>query len=148
MILNALTSAETHCAYPGEYIASPVTMEELLNELKEQHEGEANPLVNIEETVDAFMIQMAAPGLNSSDFNVSINGNILTISFLHKDDAESKKIYRQHEFNFCCFKKDIVVPENIDSYFISSVYADGILCIHLPKSVKPFMHRADRIVVY
>jgi len=35
---------------------------------------------------DALVIEMAAPGLKRSNFYVCIDGNIITISFLHKDD--------------------------------------------------------------
>ena len=148
MTQKTLTCPEKRSAYPGQYLASPLTLEELLDELQHPHEVEAKPSVNIVEMSDSFIIEMAVPGLKSSDFYVSINGNILTISFLHKDDQHSKKLYRQHEFNYCCFKRDIVMPENIDPDFISTVYADGLLSVKLPKSKKPFVHRVDRIIVY
>jgi HSP20 family molecular chaperone IbpA len=51
---------------------------------------------------------MAAPGLKTSDFKVSINRKILTISCLHKEGECEKKVYRQQEFNFRCFKKRLL----------------------------------------
>ena len=39
---------------------------------------------------DAYIIEMAASGLKKSDFYVSIKGNILTVSFLHKDNENKK----------------------------------------------------------
>lgn len=148
MAQNTLTFFDDHSAYPGQYLASHSNQEELMDELEQPHEGEAKPLVNIVEMSDAFIIEMATPGLKNSEFFVGINGNILTISLLHKDVEHSKKLYRQHEFNYCSFKRDIVIPENIDPDFISTVYAEGLLSVKLPKSIRPFIHRVDRILVY
>ena len=148
MTHHTLNYPDKHPAYPGEYITSPHSFEELLDELQQPHEGEAIPLVNIMEMPDFFSIEMAAPGLKRGGFDVSINHNILTISFLNKDIENNQKLYRQHEFNYRCFKRDIVVPGNIDPDFISVAYADGILNVNLPKSIKPFIHRVDRIIVY
>ena len=148
MAQKTLNCSGNNTAYPGQYIASPLTLEELLGELQQPHETESKPLVNIEEMPDAFIIEMAAPGLKNSDFYVSIIGNILTFSFLHKDYRHSKKLYRQHEFNYCCFKKDIVLPGNVDADFISAVYKDGILCVRLPKSKEQVMNNIERIIIY
>ena len=148
MVQKTLNCSGNNTAYPGQYIASSLTLEELLDELQKPHEGEAKPLVNIEEMPDAFIIEMAAPGLKNSDFYVSVIANTLTVSFLHKDDKHSKKLYRQHEFNYCCFKKDIVLPGNVDADFLSAVYKDGILCVRLPKSKEQVMNNIERIIIY
>ena len=110
----------------------------MLDELQQPHEGEAIPLVNIVEMPDFFTIEMATPGLKRGSFDVSINHNILTISFLIKDVENNQKLYRQHEFNYCCFKRDIDLPGNIDTDFINAVYKDGILFVGLPKKQRTF----------
>ena len=148
MTQKTLYPPDKYSAYPGQYIASSLTLEELLDELQQPHEAESKPLVNIVEVADAYIIEMAAPGLKNSDFYVSIIGNILTVSFLHKDYKHSKKLYRQHEFNYCCFKKDIVLPGNVDADFLSAVYKDGILCVRLPKSKEQVMNNIERIIIY
>jgi HSP20 family protein len=38
------------------------------------------PAVNITENKDDYKISVAAPGLKKSDFNIDVEGNILTIS--------------------------------------------------------------------
>lgn len=138
----------THCNYPGEYIPAPLTLEELLDELQKPHKGEARPLVNVMEMPEVFIIEVAAPGLKSGDFYVSITDNVLTVSVLHKEKEAGKKLYHQHEFNYCCFKRDIVLPGNVDADFLSAVYADGILCVRLPKSKVPVMNHVERIIIY
>lgn len=134
--------------YLREYIPAPLTLEELLDELQKPHEGETRPMVNVVEMPDVFIIEVAAPGLKSGDFYLSITGNVLTISVLHKDVESSKKLYHQHEFNYTCFKRDIVLPGNVDADFLSAVYKDGILHMKLPKSKEQVMNRIDRIIIY
>ena len=138
----------THCTYPGEYIPTPLTLEELLDELQKPHEGEARPLVNVVEMPEVFIIEVAAPGLKSGDFYVSITDNFLTVSVLHKEKEAGKKLYHQHEFNYCCFKRDIVLPGNVDADFLSAVYKDGILCVRLPKSKERVINHVERIIIY
>jgi HSP20 family protein len=138
----------THCTYPGEFIPAPLTLEELLDELQKPHEGKTKPLINVAEMPDAFMIEVAAPGLKSDDFLVSISKNVLSIAVLHKDTEAGKKLYQQHEFNYSCFQRDIVVPGNVDADFLNAVYKDGILRIRLPKSKEQVMNQVERIIIY
>lgn len=148
MVQKTLNCSGNNSAYPGQYIASSLTLEELLDELQQPHEAESKPLVNIVEVPDAYIIEMAASGLKKSDFYVSIKGNILTVSFLHKDNESNKKLYCLQEFNHCCFRRDIVVPGNVDADFLSAVYKDGILCVRLPKSKEQVMNNIERIIIY
>jgi HSP20 family molecular chaperone IbpA len=143
-----LSCPEKLSAYPGIFIPAPLTLEELMAELHQPHEGESRPLVNVAEHSNAFIIEVAAPGLKSGDFYVSINEDVLTISVLHKEKEAGKKSYHQHEFNYGCFKREIVLPGNVDADFLSAVYEDGILCVRLPKSKVPVMNYVERIIIY
>lgn len=139
---------DTHCTYPGEYIPAPLTLDELLTELQKRHEGETKPLINVAEMPDAFLVEVAAPGLKNDDFLVSIDENVLKIAVLHKDTKAGKKLYYRHEFNYSCFQRDIVLPEKVDAAFISAVYKDGILYVRLPKSNEQVMNHVERIIIY
>lgn len=138
----------TNCTYPGEYIPAPITLQELMAEWQHQHEGESRPLVNVVEIPDVFIIEVAAPSLKSGDFYVSIKDNILSVSVLHKEEEAGKKLYQQHEFNYHCFKREIVLPGNVDADFLSAAYEDGILCIRLPKSKEPVTNYIERVIIY
>ena len=52
-------SPDKYSAYPGQYVASSLTLEELLDELQQPHEAESKPLVNI---VEAPMVKVPFPG--------------------------------------------------------------------------------------
>ena len=134
--------------YPGTFVPSPLVLEELVAELQQPHEGESRPLVNVVEESDAFIIDVAAPGLKSEDFYVGIQEDILTISVLHKEKEESNKLFHQHEFNYWCFKRDIILPQNVDADFLSAFYENGILRVRIPKSNIAIMNNVERVIIY
>lgn len=134
--------------YPGQYIPALFNPDELVDELQKPHEGETRPLVNITEDPEAFTIEVAAPGLRKDDFIVSTDGNKLTISVLHTENDTSKKKYRQQEFNYSCFQREIILPGNTDTGFIYAAYVNGILSLIVPKTKEQTIQRVDRIIVY
>jgi HSP20 family protein len=92
------------------------------------------PPVNIVEKNDYYHLQVAAPGLEKGDFNVKLDGNILTISCDKKEDAkaENEKVIRK-EFSAKAFKRTFTLDEKIDAANISARYENGILHVGLPK---------------
>lgn len=99
------------------------------------------PAVNVKETEDDFLIEVAAPGMTKKDFNISFHNNMLTISSERKDKKEEKEEnYTRREFAYQSFQRSFTVADNaVDSEKISAKYEDGILRITLPKreEVKP-----------
>ena len=107
------------------------------------------PAVNIRETKDDFMIEVAAPGLTKKDFKVNLENDQLTISSertLEKKDSEEN--YTRKEFSYQSFQRSFSVNEQmVDGDKISAKYCDGILCVTLPKKeeVKPKPAREIKI---
>jgi HSP20 family protein len=100
------------------------------------------PAVNVKENEEAFEIEVAAPGMTKNDFRISMENNLLTISSEKRDEKkeEQKGSYTRREFSYQSFQRSFAVPENlVDGDKIAAKYADGILCITLPKKeeVKP-----------
>ncbi|MEZ5104128.1 MAG: Hsp20/alpha crystallin family protein [Draconibacterium sp.] len=99
------------------------------------------PAVNVKETDNEFIIDVAAPGMEKKDFKVNFQNNILTVSSEKKDEREEKNgKYSRKEFSYQSFQRSFTVAENsIDSEKINAKYNDGILHITLPKreEVKP-----------
>ena len=147
-MVHSHPSPPGYSPYPGEYIPAPLALDELAEELRKPHEGANKPLVNISELPDLFKVEVAAPGLKSEDFYVNLNGNLLSIYVLHRELEGNTKIYLQHEFNYCCFKRDIILPDNFDTEFLIARYIDGVLSISLPKLIGKCVHRVTRIMVY
>ncbi|SFZ92626.1 HSP20 family protein [Flaviramulus basaltis] len=92
------------------------------------------PKVNIKEVSDAFIVEMAVPGLKKSDFNINLENNILSISAELKEENEEKnKGYTRREFGYSSFKRTFTLPETVNDSKINANYSEGILLVHLPK---------------
>ncbi|MDO8898119.1 MAG: Hsp20/alpha crystallin family protein [Bacteroidales bacterium] len=92
------------------------------------------PSVNIRETEESFMLDMAAPGLKKEDFKINLDNNVLTISSELKTESEEKnERFVRKEFYFNAFSRSFTLPKTVDLEKIKADYTDGILSIALPK---------------
>ncbi len=92
------------------------------------------PPANIVEKADLYKIELAAPGMQKADFNVKLDGKILTISAEKKAEttSENEKMIRK-EFGYKAFKRSFTLDEKIDATNITARYENGILNLELPK---------------
>ncbi|MDA0177401.1 MULTISPECIES: Hsp20/alpha crystallin family protein [Mesoflavibacter] len=96
--------------------------------------GMTLPKVNIKETGDAYVVEMAVPGLKKSDFQIDLDNHVLSISTEMKEENEQKEDnYTRREFGYSSFKRTFTLPDSVDDSKIDAKYEDGILNIHLPK---------------
>lgn len=93
----------------------------------------SNPLVNIIEGENEFIIELAAPGLKKADFGIQLEKDLLTVSTKNeeKEDTESAS-YKRREFNFNNFERTFTLPETVDGEKIGAKYQNGVLKITLP----------------
>jgi HSP20 family protein len=92
------------------------------------------PKVNIKETADAFIVDMAVPGLKKSDFHIDLENQLLSISSEIKEEKELKDDnFTRREFGYSSFKRTFTLPETVNDDKINASYTDGILSILLPK---------------
>ncbi|HYF30711.1 MAG TPA: Hsp20/alpha crystallin family protein [Chitinophagaceae bacterium] len=94
------------------------------------------PAVNIKETKDSFVVEMAAPGMTKKDFKVELDGNLLTISSertMEQQDNENEK-YSRREFSYQSFQRTFNLPKDVvDAENIQAKYTDGVLQLVIPK---------------
>lgn len=91
--------------------------------------------VNIKETDKAYQLDVIAPGLKKDDFNISIEKNVLSITFEKKEEKiESSDKLIRNEYQFRSFKRNFTLTEKINAAGITAGYTDGILSITLPKA--------------
>ena len=96
--------------------------------------GMTLPKVNIKESADAFVVDMAVPGLQKSDFQVDLENEVLSISTHINEEDEQKEInYTRREFGYSSFKRTFTLPESVNEDKIDASYNNGILSILLPK---------------
>ena len=92
------------------------------------------PAVNVKETEDNFLLELAVPGLKKEDFNVKVEEGVLTISAERKaEETENKEGYTRREFYYRNFTRRFTLPEAADENAITATYTDGILAVTLPK---------------
>lgn len=92
------------------------------------------PKVNVKESPDCYLVEMAAPGMNKTDFEINLENKILTISSsTEKKKIEDNEHYTRKEFGYSVFKRSFNIPDSIDENKIEAKYKDGILNVYLPK---------------
>lgn len=92
------------------------------------------PAVNIVENDEFFKLSLAAPGLNKDDFNIKLEGNMLTIS-CEKEERKEEKMEKmtRNEYNFTSFMRTFTMPEDVEMDKIEATYINGVLNLVLPK---------------
>ena len=96
--------------------------------------GNGLPATNILNNEDDFVIEIAVPGMNKSDFKIDVDKNVLTISSEEKTENDSEAAnYTQREFYHNSFNRSFTLPEITDSEKIVAKYRDGVLAISIPK---------------
>lgn len=92
------------------------------------------PSVNIKENNDNFIIEVAAPGLEKSDFSIEVNQGTLKISSEKRGENEVKEeTYSRREFSYQSFCRSFSLPLTVESDKIEAKYDRGILLVTIPK---------------
>ena len=73
------------------------------------------PAMNIKEKKGNFEIDVAAPGFDKKDFEVTIENGVLCISAEKKEEKEVKEEeFTRREFNYNSFSRRFTLPENVN----------------------------------
>ncbi len=103
------------------------------NELKSDFANN-HPAVNVRQEADKHVIELAAPGLEKGDFDISVEKNLLTIKAdKTKKDEDEKPKYSRREFDYQSFKRVFNLPKTVDTNGIDGKYENGVLYLSLPK---------------
>jgi HSP20 family protein len=92
--------------------------------------------VNVRETDHQYEMDVIAPGCKKEDFNLSINDNLLTISFNTKSENSSsqKAEWVRNEYVQRSFSRSFTLDDTVDVNKINATYIDGILHLTLAKN--------------
>ena len=99
------------------------------------HEGGNNwAKVNVVELDKGYRIEVAAPGLSKEDFELKVDGDVLTIKAKREANTpqEGEK-YTRREFSFHSFQRSFTLPDTVDTANVEARYVDGILHVSLAK---------------
>ncbi len=92
-----------------------------------------HPRVNIIEKENHYEIDLAAPGLQKSDFIISLETNILKIEVKKEKEENDETKYRRREYAYASFSRSFTLPKDLDTQNIEARYVDGILKLHITK---------------
>lgn len=88
------------------------------------------PSVNIKETVDSYELEIAAPGMDKSDFNITSEGNLLTISAVKEHKETEQENFTHREFSYQSFQRSFELPKNVvDEKQIRARYDNRLLLL-------------------
>lgn len=92
------------------------------------------PAVNVLDNAEEYKVEMAVPGLKKSDFDISLDNQLLSISAETKtEENEESENFTRREFGYSSFKRTFSLPETVETDKINAKYEDGILKVTLPK---------------
>lgn len=92
--------------------------------------------MDVYETNDAVVVEAAVPGVPEDKVEVTVEGNVLTISANYKETQEDKdkkktiyKSSRQTSFNY-----STSLPRSVDSSKASAEVENGLVIVTVPKA--------------
>jgi HSP20 family protein len=93
------------------------------------------PAVDLHEERDHLVLRAELPGMKKEDIDISLHGDVLTLSGERKEEKEYEKAetYRSERF-LGKFQRIFTLPVAVDANKVQASYRDGILTVHLPKS--------------
>jgi len=92
------------------------------------------PAVNSLEHTEYLELQVAAPGLKKEDFELHVEGDILTISANTSAENKSEEIkIKRKEFSYSTFKRTFCLTDKFDYQNIKAKYEAGVLLVKIPK---------------
>ena len=95
---------------------------------------DTTPGVNISETNGSYHVELAAPGLKKEDFNIKVDGDMITISSEKESEKKTEeKNYYRREYNYSSFSRSFNLPQEVNQEKITANYTDGVLKLELPK---------------
>lgn len=113
-------------------------------DIKMMNDKYISPSHNVKENEKEFVIEIAIPGKNNTDFNIEIENRSLLIS-TNNENENSNYTYTRREFGFSKFEKTFDLPISVDNNKINSYYRNGVLTINLPKR-KEFQSSAKQVI--
>ena len=96
-------------------------------------DAEFIPLADVEETDDAYMVEMELPGVDKKDVNVELSGRRLTVTGERKE-KERKGTVRRRTRMVGRFRYEILLPSSIDEQTVDAKLNDGVLTLRIPKA--------------
>ena len=97
--------------------------------------GKYWPSIDVADKGDDIVVNVEIPGCDPEDIEVSVEGDTLTIRGEKKESSETKEEDYYHMESFRGnFRRDLVLPSDVDADKAEASCRDGVLQITLPKA--------------
>jgi len=93
-----------------------------------------SPVVDIEESAEAYTIRAELPGLSKEKVKVTVENGVLTLS--GERDLERRvetKTFHRVERSHGSFTRSFTLPEDVDAESVAANFKDGLLEIQIAK---------------
>src|SRR5438552_3880484 len=88
--------------------------------------AEFMPRFDVKETKDTYVIKADVPGVKDDDLNVSVNGNLLTISGKREEEhREEGDRYYAMERGYGEFGRSFSLPDGVDPDNVTAEFKNG-----------------------
>jgi HSP20 family protein len=91
------------------------------------------PPTDVFEHEDRVVVRVEIAGMSESDFSISLDANVLTVTGIRTDSNE-RRAYHQMEINFGEFLSSVEFNIPIDTTHVRAEYQNGFLWVYLPKA--------------
>ena len=96
--------------------------------------AEFAPRFDVKETKDAYLIKADLPGLADKDVEISVTGNVLTVSGQREDERQDEgDRYYMTERSYGRFTRSLSLPDGADAENVKADLKDGVLSVKVPK---------------
>nr|MBO2501358.1 Hsp20/alpha crystallin family protein [Thermoanaerobacterales bacterium] len=101
------------------------------------------PVADVEETDDAYLVELEVPGIKRDDLDIEVSGRRLSVRGERKE-KERVGVLRRRERAVGRFSYELTLPSGIEEDEVEARLDDGVLSIRLPK---PERERPRRIEI-
>src|SRR5260370_29515704 len=106
--------------------------------------GSFVPTFDVKETKDSYTFKADLPGVKESDVEVSLSGNILTISGQREEEKKNEgDRYFAYERSYGTFSRSFTLPEGAETEHVRAELKDGVLTMVVPKKPEVQPRRID-----
>lgn len=101
-----------------------------------------SPSLDISESEERITVKAELPGVDPRDIDVSIDGDVLTLSGVKQEENEERREgYYHAERRFGSFRRSILLPSAVDREKVSAEVEKGVLTVKLEKAAETSARR-------
>lgn len=92
------------------------------------------PRLDVSEAENHVTIRAEVPGMEANDLDITLSGNVLTLSGEKRDTRERKdEVYFVVERTFGSFRRSVTLPAEVDADDVNAEYDKGVVTISIKK---------------